>query len=289
MSERHARKKRRPRFRKPDRINIILGSFTVLLLFAWGGLHWKESTQQSLVVNAGSAAMNSHAELLEVGLVGDNAASTSPPGVTEPIATDQADKPAEQPGVETTDQSKSSGQNAEDQGAEADKSAVEDKTSPSAQTTKPTSTAKPNQSSGSKPGGSTAVKPTPETTEVPEAPVVAETKPPIPVSEKYEQEIVQIQAKCTTDMNGVLAGADASMKQLDMTDPYAFQQLTEKWMDGLANAESACTTKFNGVIEKAANDDVDPEIIESWEQTFSALMLQLQGEFETKLLQLMGG
>lgn len=159
------------------------------------------------------------------------------------------------------------------------------------QTTKPSSTTKPNKGTETKPNDGSTSTPTtkPKPTPSPDQPNVPETEAPITSTEKYEQQIVQIQAKCTQDMNDVLAGAETSVAQLDMSDPYAFQELSQKWMDGLSKVEATCSTKMQGIIAQAEKDNVEAEITDKWEQTFSDLMLQLQGQFEAKLLQLMGG
>ncbi|OBZ13613.1 hypothetical protein [Bacillus sp. FJAT-26390] len=285
MSQRHARRKRRPRFQKPDTINIILGSLTIILIVAWGGLYWKDSSQQALIVSADGAAQNEQAELIDLDEVVTDPKSTPPADEAKPAVTDKAGQATDKPAV------------GGEEAAPPEKETTEpDKGSEPVQTTKPVHTAKPNQvkpgaGGGAKPGTTKpgTTKPgtsTPGTTN-PETPAV--TEPPVNMSEKYEQEIIQLQAKCTQDMNEVLVGAEASIEQLDMSDPYAFQQLNQKWMDGLANVENTCNTKFQEKIDNAEKADVDSAITEEWQQKFSALMLQLQGEFEAKLLQLMGG
>jgi hypothetical protein len=288
MSKRHARRNRRPRFQKPDTINIILGSLTIILLFAWGGLYWKDSSQQALIVSADGAAQNEQAELVDLDEVVTDPKSTAPAGEAKPAVTDTAEQPTDKPVVD--------GEGAAPPEKETAEPAKSDKGSVPVQTTKPVHTAMPNQV---KPGAGGTTKPgttkpgttkpgttTPGTTN-PETPT--ETEPPVDMAEKSEQEIIQLQAKCTQDMNEVLVGAEASIEQLDMSDPYAFQQLNQKWMDGLANVENTCNSKFQEKIDNAEKADVDSAITEEWQQKFSSLMLQLQGEFEAKLLQLMGG
>lgn len=271
MSSQHRRRSSRSRFQKPDTINIILGSLTIILLFVWGGLYWKDSTQQALTVNADGAALNEQAQPEEIEVIATGPVSTTTAGAEKPPAADQAVKPTEQPADKP-----GASEAALPEKEEAIKPAVPVKTAHPVKTTKPARTAKPNQETGTKP-------------EAAATPVVTETEPPISVSKKYEQQMVQIQVKCTQDMNEVLVGAESSIEQLDQSDPYAFQQLNQKWTDGLANVESACKTKFQEITANAEHDSVEPEIIEEWEQSFSSLMLQLQGEFEAKLLQLMGG
>jgi outer membrane biosynthesis protein TonB len=283
MSKQQSRKKRRPRLQKPDTINIILGSLTLILLFVWGGLYWNESSQQSHIVNANGAALNEHAQLDEEELYGVVPEKTSPAVDGVPSTTDKTDKPAEQ----VAGKPGGSGEEAVLPEKETEKPTESDKTSQPVQTTKPTSTSKPNKDTVTKPNDGSAPKPKPKPT--PELPSVPETETPISATEKYEQQIIQLQAKCTQDMNDVLAGAEKSVEQMDMSDPYAFQELSQKWMDGLTKVEATCSTKLQGIIGQAEKDNVEAETTEKWEQTFSDLMLQLQGQFEAKLLQLMGG
>lgn len=287
MSKHHARKKRRPRLQKPDTINIILGSLTLILLFVWGGLYWNESSQQSLIVNANGAALNEQAQLSEEELYGTAPEKTSPTVDGVPPTTDKTGKPVEQ----VAGKPAGSGGEAVLPEKEADKPAGENENPLPVQTTKPSSTTKPNKGTETKPNDGSTSTPTtkPKPTPSPDQPNVPETEAPITSTEKYEQQIVQIQAKCTQDMNDILAGAETSIAQLDMSDPYAFQELSQKWMDGLSKVEATCSTKMQGIIAQAEKDNVEAEITDKWEQTFSDLMLQLQGQFEAKLLQLMGG
>ncbi len=116
-----------------------------------------------------------------------------------------------------------------------------------------------------------------------------ETDPPISEAQKYEQEIIQVQAMCTKDMKEVLSGAESSIQQLDKTDPYAVQAWKEKLTKELAAAESKCDGKFQEVTQNAEKNSVSPKVIEEWQQTFSALKVKLQEESQAKLRQLMGG
>lgn len=324
MSQRH-RRNRRSRFQKPDTINIILGSLTIILLFVWGGLYWKESSQQALIVNADGAALNQQAQQVEPEVVADVPGSTSLTGEAEPLATGKAvesetvDKPVvptannseEQPADNSGEQSadnlaKQPADNSKEQSAdkpakqpaaipdagskeaaaavekeESVKPAVPVKTAKPVQTTKPAKTTKPIEA--------ISTKPVAAETPIPATPIVKETEKPINVSEKYEQQVLQLQAKCTHDMNEVLAGAESSIEQMDKSDPYAFQELNQKWTEKLEIAQSTCNTKFQEIIVNAQNAAVEPETTEEWEQTFSTMMLQLQAELEAKMMKLMGG
>lgn len=287
MGQGKTRRNRRSRFQKPDTINIILGSLTVVLLFVWGGFYWNESSQQELTVNANGAGQTAEAQPQEVNKVDGAAAvppSASPDAAVKPAETEPA-KPADTETAKPTEQAADMPADNAETGGEAAATTKPAVVKPAApvKTARPVQTAKP--SATNKPSQETAVKP--DTTTTPK-PVVTETEPPESLSEKYEQQLVQLQAKCTQDMNEVLVGAEASIEKMDKSDPYAFQELNQKWSDSLAKAEDTCNTKFQGIIAKAEKDAVEPEVIEEWEQTFSNLMLQLQSEFEAKILQLMG-
>jgi hypothetical protein len=121
------------------------------------------------------------------------------------------------------------------------------------------------------------------------SPSTDQTKKPISPAQKYEQEIIQVQAMCTKDMNEVLSGAESSIQQLDRKDPFAVRTWMEKWTKELSAAESKCDSKFQEVTQNAENNSVSPKVIEEWKQTFRALKEKLQGESKAKLQQLMGG
>jgi hypothetical protein len=128
----------------------------------------------------------------------------------------------------------------------------------------------------------------PSTTET-KSPSTNQSVPPISKVQKYEQEIIQVQAMCTTDMKEVLSGAESSIQQLDKTDSVAVQALKVKLTKEITSAESKCDGKFQEVSQNAEKNSVSPEVIEEWKQTFSALKEKLRGESLAKLKQLMGG
>jgi hypothetical protein len=114
------------------------------------------------------------------------------------------------------------------------------------------------------------------------------TDPPISQTQKYEQEIAQVQAMCTKEMKEVLGGAESSMQQLDKTDPFAFQAWNDNLTKELAAAESDCDGKFQEITGNAEKNSISPTVIEEWRQTFSALKVTLQGESKAKLRQWTG-
>ncbi|WP_138754116.1 hypothetical protein [Paenibacillus sinopodophylli] len=283
MGQGHSRKKRRPRFQKPDTINIILGSLAVILILAWGGLYWDKSTDQSFVVNAKGAPPVIIAALDGTVIPTEVTQVVTPSSEVKTVETAPTVKPSEQAATnpDRNEEVIETPEAASEQ-AVAVKPAVKPAATPRpVQTTKPVTTSKPNKGTDAKPNTGVSPKPDEET--------AIETEPPVNAVEKYEEQMRQLQAKCTQDMNAVLAGAEASVAQLDLSDPYAFQELNQKWMDGLSNTEAACNAKLQTLIADAEGDKVEQSVTEEWEQTYSSLMLQLQGDFEAKLLQLMGG
>ncbi|CAM4495296.1 outer membrane biosynthesis protein TonB [Paenibacillus endophyticus] len=280
MSQGNSRKKRRPRFSKPDTVNVILGSLAVILVLAWGGLYWDKTTDRSFVVNAKGAPPVIIAELDGTIIPSEAPPTKKPAAVVKPGKTEQAGKPNE-PVAELPDSSEAPEETPVTESVDTEKPVATPRPVKTPKPAKPTSTEKPDKGTVTKPG--TVSTPKPE-----EEPAVV-TEPPVNPVVKYEQQLAQLQAKCTQDMGGILAGAEESVAQLDMSDPYAFQELNQKWMDGLSNAEADCNAKFQGMIASAEKDGVEQGDIEEWEQAYSSLMLQLQSEFEAKLLLLMGG
>lgn len=181
----------------------------------------------------------------------------------------------------------------------------------SGQTSQTESTANPDQQTGTKPNAQSTTKPQAQGSTDTETEANSNTKtntssntdsdsdsepagtnqpdPAIANEQKYEQQMLQVQAKCTQDMKEVLNGAESSMKQLDKTDPAALQAFDEQLTKEKAAAEAACDSQFQEVSQKAEKDAVSQKVIDEWTQTFHALKIKLQRESEEKLLQLMGG
>ncbi|NIK79528.1 hypothetical protein FHS15_004689 [Paenibacillus castaneae] len=278
MDKQHKRKKRRRRLQKPDAINVILASITLVLLLTWGGLHWKESSEQKLLVHADGGEQVLVSEE-GVGSADSEEKGLAPEGEAEPSATDEIAATPEtqaEAGTETPviDEEKSNLPT-------NTKPAAPDKNNNNgnAQATKPTSTVKPNTKPGSKPEAEL-----PSTTE---KPGTAVTPPPVVQTGQYEQEIIELQASCTQDMNEVLVNAEESMAQLDKTDPYALLAFNDKVAKQLADVGSACDNKFQEITVRADKASVSPEVIKEWQQAYGALMEKLKGEFEAKLMKLL--
>jgi hypothetical protein len=254
MGQLRKRRKRRRGFRKPDAVIVTLSSVAVILLLVWGGLYWKESSERALIVPANGEGQVEQ-ELQEDG----GLQTTDPEGLNSGVD--------EQPSTTT---------------GETVAPAEQSKQNP---VTKPQTQSPVKSESNSTPSNhspSTAETSSP-------SPSIVQTNPPISPAQKYKQEIIQVQAMCTKNMNEVLSGAESSIQQLDRKDPLAVRAWMEKWTKELSDAESQCDSKFQEVSQNAENDSVSTKVIEEWKQTFSALKEKLQGESKAKLQQLMGG
>lgn len=127
-------------------------------------------------------------------------------------------------------------------------------------------------------------------TAVPESPNVAESNSPLSDTLEFEQEIVQVQAICTKNMEAIQSGVDTSLQQLNKTDPVAIQAWKEKWTNELSVAEAKCDNEFLEVSRNAEQNHVSETVIKEWQQTFNQLKKKLYGESGTKKLEYyMGG
>ncbi|MCD9024073.1 hypothetical protein [Cohnella silvisoli] len=281
MGQRRIRRKRRREFRKPDAVIVTLSSFAIILLFVWGGLYWKESSERALIVHANGEDQVEQSLQYDEGLQSTTESEGLNYGVEEQSsATSETVAPVgqsdDQPGVDKPGVDKP--------GDTSEAPQLPDAAKPTQETvTKP----KTHNQAKSESHSTTGIK-SPSTTE-PDSPSTNQTDPPINQAQKYEQKMIQVQAMCMKDVKEVLSGAESSIQQLDKTDPIAVQAWKDKLTKELATAEAACDAKFQEVAQNAENDSVSPKVIEEWRQTFSAMKENLQGESRAKLRQLMGG
>ncbi|TFE28168.1 hypothetical protein [Cohnella luojiensis] len=281
MGQRRRRKIRHRGFRKPDTAIVALASLVVVLLLVWGGLYWEESSERALIVHAGGEDQVDRTLREEGGLQTTDSEDLSSGVEEQPssaVGTDapveQSDnKPVTEPGKENDTKTGSQG-TAEPQGT------------PEPESEGNAGHESPNDSVPESPTLSKPDSPSPSESESPSA---TPTDPPISKTQKYEQEITQVQAMCTKDMNEALSGAESGIRQLDRSDPYAVKEWNDKWTKEMEAAESKCDGDFQAVTNKADNDSVSPNVIEGWKETFSAMKVKLQGESKAKLQQLMGG
>jgi hypothetical protein len=272
MGQLRKRRKRRRVFRKPDAVIVTLSSLAVILLLVWCGLYWKESSGRALIVPANGEEQVEHALIEDGGLQTTDSEGLNSGVNEQPSKTGETVAPAEQ-------SNKNPGASGEvHQLPIAAKPAQDPVAKP--QTQSPAKSESNSTPSNNSPSTAEASLPSPS---------IDQTNPPISPAEKYEQEIIQVQAMCTKDMNEVLSGAESSIQQLDRKDPFAVRAWMEKWTKELSDAESKCDSKFQEVSQNAENDSVSLQVIEEWKQTFSALKEKLQGESKAKMEQLMGG
>ncbi|WP_373230132.1 hypothetical protein [Cohnella sp.] len=296
MGKQRIRRKRRRGFRKPDAVIVTLTSVTVILLFVWGGLHWKESSGRALFVNANGAERGEQTLQEEGGLQAMDSEGMNAGVDEQSSATAETFAPVQQPndkpdatgGVPQLPESDEPAQDTVTKMDEVEQSPVNSE-SPSATETNHSSTNQTDPASTNQTDPASTNQTDPPSTNQIDPPSTNQTDPPISQAQKYEQKIIQVQASCTKDMNEVLSGAESSIQQLDRTDPVAVQAWKEKLTKELADAESKCDGKFQEVSQNAEKNSVSPKVIEEWKQTFSTLKEKLQIESRAKLQQLMGG
>jgi hypothetical protein len=266
MGQRRRRRIRHRGFRKPDTAIVALASLVIVLLLVWGGLYWEESSDRALIVHAGGEDQVDQAL-----------------GEEQPSSAAGTDAPVEQSDhTPVTDPEKESDTKTESQGTkEPESEGAAEHESPSVNKPESSTVSKPDSPSASESDSPSATQTDP--------PSATPTDPPISKTQKYEQEITQVQAMCTKDMNEVLSGAESGIRKLDRSDPYEVKAWNDKWTKEMETAESKCDGDFQAVTAKADNDSVSPNVIEGWKETFSAMKVKLQGESKAKMQQLMGG
>jgi len=318
MGQQRKRRKRRREFRKPDAVIVILGSLTIVLLLVWGGLYWKETSERTQIVHAGGKKQFEQAmhndigqqtadsepfysegydqpaiagETLDPAPRADDESAINDEAHRLPQASESAQETVAQPGKRSPVNSNSHG------AAETDKSSAIESNSPNEtgselpnamETERPSMTGTPLPNETETEWPSSVETGTPNAAET-GSPIANPIDPPISQTQKYEQEITQVQAMCTKEMKEALGGAESSFQQLDKKDPFAFQAWNENLTKDLAAAETKCDGKFQETIINAEKDSISPTAIEEWRQTFNALKVTLQGESKAKLQQWTGG
>ncbi|WP_216478513.1 hypothetical protein [Paenibacillus brevis] len=262
MGQQRIRKRRRHRFRKPDIAIFILSTITVLLLFLWGGLYWKESSENKLIVNA-----SEQEELQQILLEDNDLLSLDYEDITAG-AVEQHEELGE-----TGDASANPGTQVQN-----NKNAQGSQTSTNQSTS---SQALQGAQSITKPDGSSTTNTT--------SPSAIQLDSTTNLIEKYEQEFTQLQGKCRKDMRVALSEAESSMQQLDRSDPRDVIAWRDQLNAELSTAESTCDNSFQRIVQNAENDSVSADVIEGWSQKYDDLKAKLQEESEAKLQQLMGG
>lgn len=278
MGQQRIRKRRRRRFRKPDIVIFILSTITILLLFLWGGLYWKESSENKLIVNA------SEQEEFQQILLEDNDLLLLD---VEDITAEAVEENIEL--VETGDVSANRGTQVQTNKDAQGSQTSTNQSTPSQALPNAQSTTKPDDSSTTKPDDSSTTKPDGSSTTEVTSPSAIQLDSAANLIEKYEQEFTQLQEKCRKDMRAALSDAESSMQQLDKSDPRNVIAWRDQLNAELSTAESTCDDSFQRIVQNAENDAVSADVIEGWSQKYDDLKAKLQKESEAKLQQLMGG
>jgi hypothetical protein len=275
MGQRRRRKIRHRGFRKPEPAIIALASLVIVLLLVWGGLYWEESSDKALIVHADGNNQFEQAMQEDGGLQTTDSQDLSTGAEEQPSTAGGTGAPVEQSdSIPVKEPVKENDAKTETQGnAEPESQVTAGHESPSE-----IKTDSPSQSEPDSPSASAS-----------DSPSATQTDPPISKTQKYEQQITNVQAMCTKDMDEVLSGAESGIRQLDRTDPYAVKAWNDKWTKEMASAESKCDGDFQAVISNADNDSVSPNVIEGWKETFRTMKEKLQEESKAKLQKLMGG
>ncbi|GGH15450.1 hypothetical protein [Paenibacillus segetis] len=308
MGQHRIRKRRRRRFHKPDVAVSILACLTIILLFVWGGLYWKESSEKMPVVNA-SVQDQTEPPLMQgengLPIKDEEYKNTELVDTLQAIeevedhAGNNADELAENQETSQTEAASDSQAGKMNKPNAIDNSAKPDSSSSSLTKPETKSSTKPNESEPTKTGPLSSMKPDEQEQNLVESdstgslvtgtPSVTPTAPAVSKVEKYEEEFTKIQGKCTKDMKAVLSGAESNAQQLDKRDPRVVLAWRDNLNAELATAESTCEGTFQGLIQTAENEQVSDNAIEKWKQTYTDLKVKLREESEAKLKELMGG
>ncbi|OPA80032.1 hypothetical protein BVG16_04580 [Paenibacillus selenitireducens] len=276
MGKQRIRKKRRRRIQKQNIPIAILSSITIILIFVWGGLYWKESTKTALIDPTGEYGYNweEMEELPQIGskdttitpvASGQAGVQQVPEGAKQPEAAKQEIK-TEQPEAPT----KQVKDNEQLEAAKLTKGPV----------TKSNEQSKAKSDTSKQSGTSDSIDTNSKTSSQSE--IIASKE------SKYEQELVKLKAKSMKDMNVILEGAETSIQQLDKTNPIEVQAWQDKITNEISNAESTCERNYLALIQSAEKDSVSASKIDEWTLTYNALYVKLQDESRAKLQNLMG-
>ncbi|WP_314591392.1 hypothetical protein [Paenibacillus terrigena] len=278
MGQQRIRKKRRRRIQKQNIPIVILSSITIILIFVWGGLYWRESTKIALNDPKEEYVQNWD-ELDTLPPIG------SEDGKTTPGANGQAGGQQVSDGVKQPEAAK---QEIKTEQSKADKNVIETDQQPGAAKLTKGPVTKSNEPSKAK--SVTPKQPSDKSDSTDTNSNSSSQSETIASKEsKYEQELLKLKAKCMKDMNVVLEGAEKSIPQLDKTNPTEVQAWQDKLTVEVSNAESACERNYLDLIQSAEKDSVSASIIDEWTLTYNALIVKLQDESRAKLQKLMGG
>ncbi|RED54844.1 hypothetical protein [Cohnella lupini] len=287
-NKRRRRSRRRGSF-KPDPIIATLASIAVFLVIVWAALYWNESSGRSLIVHADqpeaeASIGESPSPLSE--LEGDLPPTDSETSMDDEPAEGANEATDEQPEGEALNPAHESNGTTNNPDSTSNTADPESNDEPDSGLTVPTDSGSPIESEPDLPIESDQNSPDVSPVNSPDE---SPANSPISLTERYEQDIKEVQAACTKEMKEALNGAESSLEQLDRRDPVALQAWNEKWTNKLSEAESDCDGEFQEVIQNAEHDSVSPALIEEWKQTFIESKEELRKESKAKLTQLVGG
>lgn len=315
MGKQRIRKRRRRRFYKPNVAVSLLTCITIILLFVWGGLYWKESSNKNQLVNASAQDQGHQISQGEEGLplLADNNSYEETGNalqIIEEVADlgdENADVADDSDGYESVVKDNAS-QTQEKETTVPQIGKINDsdtlntgKPDTSSNPVKPetNSSSNPNESGSTKSETLVSVKPNEQDQSPTEsnssAPLetgsssTTQTSPVVSKVEKYEEEFTKVQGKCTKDTKVVLSKAESNAQQMDKQDPRVVLAWRDNLDTELASAKSTCEGAFQELIQTAENDQVSLSVIEQWKQTYNDLRVKLQEESEAKLKEIMGG
>jgi len=288
MGQQRIRKKRRLRIQKQNIPIVILSSITILLLFVWGGLYWRESTK--IALNDPMEEYVQNWDELDVLPPISSEDGKTTPDTNSQASGQQGPEDAKQPAVSKqeikTEQTKAVQNIIKTEQPEAPTMQVKDNKQPEAAKLTKGPVTKTNEQSQVK-------KDTPKQSEASDSIDTNSNTGSSPEDiaskeSKYEQKLVELKAKCMKDMNVILEGAEKSIPQLDKTNPVEVQSWQDKITNEVSVSESVCERNYLDLIQLAEKDAVSASKIDDWTLTYNALIVKLQDESRAKLQSLMG-
>ncbi|MDQ0086837.1 hypothetical protein J2T12_000231 [Paenibacillus anaericanus] len=316
MGKQRIRKRRRRRFYKPNVAVSLLTCITIILLFVWGGLYWKESSNKNQLVNASAQDQGQQISQGEEGLplladnnsyeeIGDALQTLEE---ADDLGGENADVADDSDGSVSVVKEEASSQTQEKETTVPQIGKINDSdtldtrkpdTSSSSMKPETNSSSKPNESGSTKSETLVSVKPNEQDQSPTESnsstPLetgsssTTKTSPVVSKVEKYEEEFTNVQGKCTKDTKVVLSKAESNAQQMDKQDPRVVLAWRDNLDTELATAKSTCEGTFQELIQTAENDQVSLSVVEQWKQTYNDLRVKLQEESEAKLKEIMGG
>lgn len=285
MGTERIRKKRRRRFRKPKPLIVILSSITILLLFVWGGLYWKESSEKALSDNTNGQEPSQQTQqekerqstISEDPLDMDIEMNSEEQPIDDVLTTGSALDPSTTIGEKNSEQTIT--KPAEQVPTQSDSP---DHNNTPIQTPLEQQTPSQSQSLSRKTSNNNSHVETKSSSS-------KETAVGVTITQKYEREMIKLETSCRSDMNKVFNHANTSFQGLNKNNFVDVQAWKENLNTEITAAESICEAAYQDLILAAEKDAVSIDIIEEWSQSYNALKVRLQDESKVKIQQLIGG